>query len=237
MPRLTRKLTTMLFLSVVCVLALTLWLVLRFRNTPSNPARPGVCEEWEKAEVVNQGLGWDLTYMSLLKRKGLCPGDPICEVWATVEPPIQKHVVEWQGDPIVSSMEIELPDGHADMIALWFIRTKDHAYYWAFYPLIKDNPEGKQPISAQEYDSAFDVMSCWQQDVPPNKAFSGDEGYIGFLSLYKEGKSRQMLLTYRDLFEGNKDPEKAQPGRYFKVMRPLMSSIEKVRKPSSPEHK
>ena len=133
-------------------------------------------------------------------------------------------------------MEIQLPDGHADMIAIWLIRTKDQAYFWGFHPLLKDNPDGKQPVPAQEYDTAFDVMSCWQQDKPPTNTF-GEEGYVGFLSFYKEGKSRQMLLTYRDLFEGNKDPEKAQPGRYVRVMKPLMSSIQKGRKPSAPDDK
>jgi hypothetical protein len=129
MPRLTRKLTAVLLTLALGVLAATLWLGLRFRDAPSNPSRPGVCEEWKRSEVVNQGLGWDLTYMSVLKRTGLCSGSPICEEWAKPQPPIHKHFTQWQGDPIISSMEIELPDGHAGMAIMWLIRTKDHAYY------------------------------------------------------------------------------------------------------------
>jgi hypothetical protein len=136
------------------------------------------CEEWARAEAVSQGLGWDLTYKSSLTRTGLCPGSPVCEEWAKPQPPIHKHASEWQEDPITSSFEIELPDGHASMAALWFIRTRDHAYYWGFYPLDKDYSGGKHPIPTQEYDRVFETMSCWRQDEPLQRTF-GPDGYIG----------------------------------------------------------
>jgi hypothetical protein len=229
MPRLKRKLTFALLIIALGALAAALLIVPRIRN--ASVSQPGICEEWAKAGTANQGLGWDLTYLPLMRNDGLCPGNPICEARAMLEPPIQKHINQWQGDPILSSFEIELPDGHASMLSLWFIRTKDQAYYWGFHPTHEDNPKGKQPIPVQEYDRAFDAMACWQQLKPPTNTF-GEEGYVGFLSLYKEGKSRQMMLAYIDLFEGDKDPDKAKPGRLMVTMKPLLSAIKEEQKRS-----
>jgi hypothetical protein len=76
-------------------------------------------------------------------------------------------------------------------------------------------------------------MVCWRQDEPPNRTF-GEKGYIGFLSLYKERKSRQMLLTYNDLFEGNSDPDEGKPGRFWGALMPLVSSIVEQQQPPTP---
>jgi hypothetical protein len=177
-----------------------------------------------------------LTYKSELKRMGLCPGSPFCGEWANPEPPIHKHFAEWQGDPITSSMEIELPDGHAGMAIMWFIRTKDNAYYWSYHTSNLDNTSMKMPIEAQQYDSAFGAMACWRQAEPSNKIF-GPNGYIGFLSMYKEGRSRQMLLTDDDLFEGDSDPDKGKPGRFWVAMMPLVRSVHEEQKRVAPDQK
>jgi hypothetical protein len=232
MPRLTPKLIIALLSLALGLLAAALWLVPRLRK--AQPVQSVICEGWQQTEAANQSpLGWDLTYMSLLKKIGLCPGYPICEEWAKPAPPIQKYVAQWQGDPIVSSFEIELPDGHADMSSMWFIRTKDQAYYRVFYPLHEDNAEDKYPLPAQEYDRAFEAMACWQQTKPPTTTF-GEEGYIGFMSLYKEGKSRQMLLAYEDLYVKDKDSDKEKPGRLPLVMKPLVTVMEQQQKQSAP---
>src|SRR6266498_2855751 len=222
MPHLTRKLTAALLTFFLGILATSLWFGLRFRDAPSNHSRAGNCEEWKAAEVVNQGLGWNLTYEPVLRRSALCPGDPFCEVVAKKpQPPVAKHVTEWKGDPIISSILVELPDGHADMGASWAVRTKDHAYLWVFHP-IQPGPLSQQPIPALDYDRVFEAMACWRQDEPPTGTF-GEKGYIGFLSLYREGKSRQMLLSNNDLFEGNTAPDDGKPGRFFKALEPLRS--------------
>jgi len=236
MLRITRKQTAVLLIFAVCGLAVTLWLGLHSSKAPRDSTRPGVCEEWGKAEVAGQGLGWDLTYMSALKKVGLCPDNPLCGEGAKPEPPIHKHFAEWQGDPVISSIEIELPDGHAGMAIMWLIRTKDQAYYWSFHTSNLDNVRKKMPILAQHYDSAFEAMACWRQDEPPNKTF-GPKGYIGFLSLYKEGRSRQMLLTYDELFEGNRDPDRGKPGRFWEVMMPLGRWIDEQQKQTTKDGK
>lgn len=221
MPRLTRKTAAALLASALVTLAITLWLGLRSHTARVNPSQSRVCEEWEKTEVTNQGFGWDLTYHSLLSRAGLCPGEPLCELIAQ-RPLLQveKHVAALQGDPIISSMLFELPDGHAGLAATWIVRTKDHSYVWVFHPGQTVEVD-KDPVPATDYDRVFEEMACWRQDEPPNRAF-GEKGYMGFLSLFKEGKSRQMLLTHNDLFEGNTDPDTSKPGRFFKALEPLL---------------
>ena len=222
MPRLTRKITVTLLASALVILAATLWRVLRSHTATVNPSQPRACEEWEKAEVINQGLGWDLTYKSLLSRSGICPGDPFCELVAErPQSPIDKYIAASQNDPIISSLLYELPDGHAGLGATWVVRTKDNAYVWVLHPGQSVTVD-KQPIPVSDYDRVFEEMSCWRQDEPPNRAFGG-KGYMGFLSLFKEGKSRQMLLTHNDLFKDNTEPDEGKPGRFLMALKPLRS--------------
>lgn len=47
------------------------------------------------------------------------------------------------------------------MAALWFIRSKDQAYIWSFYPLNEDYSGGKHVISVQDYDAFFEKIACW----------------------------------------------------------------------------
>ena len=258
MPRPAHKLIAALLTFALGVIAVMLWLSPRFRDTslsftrPAAPSGTGAptagrlrgegCEEWVRAQAVSHGLGWDLTYLPLLRSSGVCPGDPYCEMAAgKPQPPVDKHFSEWQGDPVVSSILIELPDGHADMAAVWLIRTKEHAYWWGFHPQ-RANHLGKRPIPTQEYDHALEEMACWRQDEPSKRGFfdGRGEGYIGYLSLYQEGRSRQMLLTSKDLFlswpEGSETPDEATWGRLWRALKPLYSSIEKQRGQSSPDH-
>lgn len=198
--------------------------------------KDGACNEWEKTGSVSDGLGWDLTYMSLLRNSGVCPGQVYCDFAAEKpQPPVNKHFAEWQGDPIISSILIELPDGHADMMAWWLIRTKEQAYWWTFHPH-HSNPMGVQSLPTEVYDRAFETITCWQPHDPSNlRFFDGrGDGYIGFLSLYKEGKSRQMLLTSKDMFEvwpkGSEMPDEAGWGRLWKTLMPIYSVIREQQK-------
>jgi hypothetical protein len=253
------KLIAALLTFTLGVILASLWLSLHSRgilpgladltNLPATsvPAadglRDGGCEEWAKAGVATQGLGWDLTYMPLLRSSGVCPGHPYCGVATEKpQPPVNKYFAEWQGDSIVSSILIELPDGHADMMAIWLVRTKEHAYWWGFHPH-RDDPLGKQPIPTREYDRAFETMECWRQYEPSNRGFfdGRGDGYIGFLSLYKEGKSRQMLLTDKDIFlswpKGSAEPDEDTWGRLRRALKPIYLAIRNQQKQSASSSK
>lgn len=235
MRRFTPRLAAALITFFLGVVVASLRGDLRFRELPWNEYPPSTpvtryvdpakCSEtWADASASSQPLGWDLTYSSTMKELGLCPA--LCEEWAKPAPPIDKHLSEWQGDPIISSMEIELPDGHAGMAAFWFIRTKDQAYFWTFYPLDEDYSGGKHAISTHDYDNTFGTISCWVQVEPQQPKF-GSDGYIGFLSMYKDGKSRQMLLTYEDFIEGGKytNERDLRPGPFSRVLEPLIAPL------------
>ena len=195
----------------------------------------GACYEWEKSASVSNGLGWDLTYMSLLRDAGVCPGHVYCEFAAArPQPPVDKHFAEWQRSPFISSILIETPDGHADMQAAWLIRTKDQAYWSRFHPHGPSQMDF-QPLPTKAYDDVFEAITCWQPRNPSTRTFfdGRGDGYIGFLSLYKEGKSRQMLLTSSDMFEpwpkGSEMPDEATWGRLLKTMKPIQSAIREQR--------
>ena len=190
----------------------------------------GCYANWANVAESNQPLGWDLTYASVVAKTRLCPGSPLCEQWLEPTPkrisPIYKHISEWQGDPIISSIEFEFPDGHASMVAWWLIRTKNQAYIWSFHPWNTDYSGDKLVIPTDDYDPVFEKLSCWLQIEPEEQKF-GSNGYLGFLSMYKAGKSRQMLLTYADFIEGGKYPDDGviRPGPFSKVLTPLVLSV------------
>lgn len=252
MLRFTHRLTVGLLTVVLVFIAATLWVSPSMRNTllrllrlhtPGSDSEAtagltagGECKEWAKSEVVSQGLGWDLSYMPTLIRSGYCPGGAYCAEWAKPQLPVEKYLAEWQGEPIISSMEIELPDGHAGYGIIWLIRSQEHAYSWTFSTSDLDKPLNKTPFPAQYYDSAFESVACWEQAEPPSREF-GPGGYIGFLSLYKEGRARQMLLTYGDLYEGSNDPDQAQPGRLSRALLPLIRWAAERDQESTPSHK
>lgn len=234
MRRLAPKLVAALITFSLGVMVAAVRNDLRFRESfwslcqlsaPSSGVGLRKCSQnWDNASASNQPLGWDLTYLSTMKKLELCPA--LCDEWAKPAPPIQKHISEWQGDPIISSMEIELPDGHASMGAFWFVRTKDHAYYWGFYPLDTDYSGGKHVIPTEDYDRVFETIACWVQVEPPQQRF-GPGGYLGLLSMYEEGKSRQMLLTYEDFIEGGKYTNEAnfRPGPFSRTLEPLIAPL------------
>ena len=248
MPRYTHNLLVALLTFVLGVFVTTLsrrvipqltHLIIPFSATehPRNQRRKAACNEWEKAGSVSHGLGWDLAYTSLLRNNGVCPGDIYCEIAAIKpQPPVHKRFAEWKGEPIVSSILIELP-GHASMVASWLIRTKDEAYFWGFDP--DDRTPGEmQRVPVQDYDRVFETMTCWQQDQPLNRKFFDERGdgggYSGFLSLFKEGRSRQMLLTERDLrlYRPKNDDyfDEASWGRVWKTLKPIYSALREQRK-------
>jgi hypothetical protein len=214
-----------------------------FTTVPScGMERNTACNEWEKSGPAGNGLGWDLTYTSLLHNSGVCPGDLYCDIASTKpQPPVHQHFAEWKGDPIVSSILIELPDGHAAMFAMWFIRTKDQAYVRTFHP--EQPTPDMQTLPTEEYDRAFEAMTCWQQDRPRSAKFSDTpkgDGYIGFLNLFKEGRSRQMLLSYRDFFvtpaTADNHMDQSNWGRFWKILQPIYFSLENQRR-QAPEAK
>lgn len=168
-------------------------------SSPLANASLSKCEEWENPGANSHAIGWDLAYESLLKRNGFGPDSAIWK-WIHTDgprPPVNENAARWQGEPIVSSILIEGAGAEGSPGGAWYIRTTSHLYRWGFNKGKFERQPGE--LSAvREYDNAFDSIACWQQGVPV-KSDTFLEGYWGFISLFKDGKSRQMLLTFRDL--------------------------------------
>jgi len=188
------------------------------------------CEEWEQAQVSGQGLGWDLVYESALKRNSFGPDSPMWK-WIHEDgprPPVNQMVAEWQGDPLISSILIEVVGPGGSPGGFWYIRTANHLYKWDFNRG-KFDSQKKELTKLQEYNRTFEEMTCWQQGAPV-RTDSLFDGYYGFLSLYREGKSRQMLLTFRDFFlvdprdNGMNLDDPNNWGRIWKSLAPVLSS-------------
>jgi hypothetical protein len=139
--------------------------------------------------------------------------------------PVKNLIENWEGEPIESSILIEHPVFHAgEHIAFWFIRTKNHAYHWKFAEG-KPYRHVKESVSTELYDRLFEQMSSWQQaepSKPENTPVGGVSGYLGFLSLYDQGNSRQMLLSREDFYIcKTKDCREYEEGRLVLALKTM----------------
>jgi hypothetical protein len=182
---------------------------------------PPIC-----AQKSNLTQGWDLTYSSVLERNNIGRSEWIWKwLGPNYESPAKKLISAWQGEPIVSSILIEMPAPHAgEHIGVWLIRTEDHAYSWEF---VEDQPPGdKETVKPQLYDKLFAKLSPWQQAKPSsveNTSTGGVPGYMGFLNLYDRGKSRQMLLSQEDfVICDTKECKNGKPGRLSRALEPII---------------
>jgi hypothetical protein len=150
-------------------------------------------------------LGWDLTYATLLVKNNV-GGDTWLSKWVgpNYHSPAKRLIDGWRGEPIVSSVLIDAPAPHAaEPYTMWFVRTKDHAYHWEFVTG-KRTYNAKEPMDPQLYDKFFAALSSWQQAKPVKPEDTPDgaiPGYMGFLSLYDYGKSRQNASDPRGLLD------------------------------------
>ncbi|HEV2915278.1 MAG TPA: hypothetical protein VGX92_18510 [Pyrinomonadaceae bacterium] len=163
-------------------------------------------------------LGWDLTYSSVLERNKVARDEWLWQwLGQNYQSPVKNLLEHWEDEPILSSILIEHPVFHAgEHIAFWLIRTKNHAYYWKFAEG-KPYRHVKESVSTELYDHLFEQMASWQQaepSKPENTPVGGISGYLGFLSLYDPGNSRQMLLSREDFYVcKTKDCEEYKEGR------------------------
>jgi hypothetical protein len=232
----SRQTMVIVICCLTCALAVT-WIVKGLYFDPPHLSSslvnipPSKCEEWKNAEINSQEIGWDVAYESLLKRNGFGPGSVIWK-WIHTDgprPPVNENAAHWQGEPIISSILIEGAGPEGSPGGAWYIRTTNHLYRWGFNKG-KFERQHQELSALQEYDKAFDAVACWQQGVPV-KSDTFLDGYWGFLSLFRDGKSRQMLLTFRDLClvdpeiinkEGDKiTMDENNWGRLWKTLKPV----------------
>jgi hypothetical protein len=161
------------------------------------------------AQPSKATLGWDLSYKTVLDANHVASSDWLAKwIGPNYQSPARGWISSWNHGPIQSSILVEFPAPHAgERIIMWFVRTKDEAYYYERAegnPLYKDDKpprESHETLDAQPYDSFFSIVSRWQQGAavkPENTPNGGIPGYDGVFSLYDRGSSRQMLLTLED---------------------------------------
>lgn len=193
-------------------------------NQESSPA-----PSWNQA--TNLPLGWDLTYTSVLEKNNVDRRDWLWK-WlnSDYQAPAKKWISEWQGEPIISSILVEYAAfSHAgEHTTIWLFRTQDRAYCWEETENVNFSNKKKE-LNPQIYDELFSRAAFWQQANPPKTEDLPPQalpGYIGFLSLYEKGKSRQMLLTIEDFIgcaskECSAQSKPLKPGRLFHALMPV----------------
>lgn len=162
-------------------------------------------------------LGWDLSYEQLMAKNQL-KGVERLKQWLSrnPNPSINQVINEFKDERIISALLIERPVFYADKkTTLLFVKTKKNAYFWEITGL--DSPLHKKiSFSFRQYDRMYRKINSWKQAIPlsSKETRSGWEGYYAFLSTYKKGKARQMLLTFEDFFVfADADKKIIKPGR------------------------
>ena len=175
-------------------------------------------------------LGWDLSYSSVLDAKSVGPDEWIRKwIGPNYQSRAKGWISSWSHGPIQSAVLLEFPAHAGERIIMWFVRTKDQAYYYERAegtPLLRDDKppaERNESLDVQAYDKLFSAAANWQQATPrkpedtPNGA---PPGYNGFLSIYDSGRSRQILLTSEDFaICETKECKNWKPGRLLEALR------------------
>lgn len=158
-------------------------------------------------------LGWDLSYQNFLKENQIKDDEWISEWINDLQKftygdvgeekfvsPILQEILEWTGEPIVSSILIEYPGFHAgEHLTAWYVRTKNKLYILE-YNQVKFAP--KKEMDPGCYDDAFAEIFSWKQ----SKKLTREDhpkieipGYAAILSVYNKNESRQIFLNFEDL--------------------------------------
>jgi hypothetical protein len=162
---------------------------------------------------------WDLSYESILKRNNIGQDEFISEWNKTVrkELPIKNILSKWDKEPIKSSILIDGPNFHnGEQLAYWFVGTSNNAYLWKFGDGRINIAKG-EPVDFNLYSTLLNTVSEWQQmspfDSTRSKKFAEKSkgiplGYIGFLSIYHNGISKQILLSVEDFYDFENSTDK-----------------------------
>lgn len=181
----------------------------------------------------NRPFGWDLTYSSVLKANKI-GSKTFIRKWLAkdYQAPAKKWISEWKGEPIFSSILIEYASfAHAgEHTTMWLFRTKDHAFYWQDIENTTFS-DIKKELESQIYDNLLTQISSWKQSKPNQpKHPQSIPGYLGFLSLYEKGKSRQMLLSEEDfLLCKTKKCNGVKAGRLMIALEPIILETDNSR--------
>jgi len=181
-------------------------------------------------KVAAGSLGWDLSYSSVLDANSVGPDEWIRKwIGPNYQSAAKGWISSWNHEPIQSAALLEFPAQAGERVIMWFVRTRDRAYYYERAegnPLIKDakpSNERNGTLDVQAYDKFFSEVSSWQQATPrkpedtPNGA---PPGYFGFLSVYGSAGSRQILLTSDDFaICETKECKTPKLGRVFEALR------------------
>jgi len=184
-------------------------------------------------------LGWDLTYRSVLAKNKVGKKEWIRK-WLAEErqTPATIWVSQWEKKSIFSAILIEFPAFHAaERTTMLFVRTKTGAHYW---DAVQSTPPhlNNRDLNPEIYDNFFKFASSWHQ----NKSLSQKDipkdaipGFMGILSVYEGGKSRQMLLTMEDFISLESKDDKDKRGRLMCALAPVLNKNESDNMPECNE--
>lgn len=175
-------------------------------------------------------LGWDLSYLSLVKKHDIGLEEWFVRwlIMASLKrdkteqgfyvSPLSESLDTWGKDDIESSILLEYPAMHAaEPLSMWLIRTENKLYLSEFAAgrLTTDT----KPLDPEKYDIELDNLFALES----SKKLGHDEiakgavpGYSGVLSLYNKGKSKQILLNMNDIVQcKTEDCTNFKPGTLF----------------------
>jgi hypothetical protein len=122
---------------------------------------------------------------------------------------------------------IEYANFHAaEHSTIWLFHTKSSAYYWEETEDLQGRGN-KMNIKTEVFDEILTQAFSWEQAKPNQpKHPQSFPGYLGFLSFYDKGKSRQMLLSEEDFAICKTEKcDGVKAGRLILALEPIFKEI------------
>lgn len=184
------------------------------------------------AALAAAQLPWDLGYKTVLANAQL-PKDEFLPVWLGRNPArlIQEKMDGYSGEAIEASVLIEMPDMHAgDPLAIWYVKTANGGRACEYHPKF---PAGRcsdvDPARVERFAREAMDFAPIGNATAEREAIARDErgravyfSYLGFLSIYVDGKAVQRPITTTEFFdrrrgaEASPDPEAGRLDRAMK---------------------
>lgn len=158
------------------------------------------------AASLAQDLGWDLRYQQVFQAAQLKQHDSLVTAFGRADASEMPIFTEWSGQIPQEAILI-------DTLAFWYfgyrqqslmVRTAAGATAYSYFE--KGGRVEQKSVNPASFDLLLNHLKVWPQSTPnPTLVAKYREsrvetaGYVGVVSLFDEGKSRQFLLTFEDL--------------------------------------
>lgn len=176
---------------------------------------------------IAQQLNWDLTYKNIFEDAKLSEHDSLTVAFGRGDAPNMPIFGEWQGKSVDGAIFIDSLTfwnfGYRHQT--WMVKGPSGVTAYSYFE--KGSSLEEKPMQDASFDLLIERLMTWQQSDPNSTLVSKYRksgvmtgGYVGVVSLFKSGNSRQFLLTFEDLMAIDAEAGRmsGEPGAFSKLL-------------------